>query len=458
MANEERDHTMAQLLQEQQLEMSMTVEKMRQEQEKLRVTMEQLHEERLLKYQKMLDDQVEISRTLSEDLEHKSKLQDNESNAQATLAASQMEKLQAQQAAIDELQGRLDGINSSSNTSRNYSSKIGSKSSASKRLIIDGISEEVKCLRFSSNGRRLFVGTGKKEIRVYDLYRSGKWTHTQTLTCRKTIFNLLWRAQDALKCLVLSNEDSCLVAALGDTLFRFELDKSDDKYRLTSAYRTGFEAEGGITALELSLCNSYLICASTEGHIHWPEVWSAHMPYDGIEMRLLARPVVNKMYSIMTCVQFGPSSKIAFGLDNGNVVRGTVAKSGEIEEQRLLTTPGTSVNSMFWTSDSRLLVGTRTGIFIVGSDDHFKQVTQTDLDFDRECWSLHLGSGVKVCGTLHDQGSYYEEQDDGYVVVRHSRQAVAVRVPADVSLESESRRREVAVVHHACIAVYDCVR
>ncbi|RFN48650.1 putative zinc finger c2h2 [Fusarium flagelliforme] len=458
MANEERDHTMARLLQEQQQEMSMTVEKMRQEQEKLRVTMEHLHEERLLKYQKMLDDQVEISRTLSDDLEHKANLQDNESNAQAVLAASQMEKLQDQQVAVVELQGRLDGMNSSSNTLSNSSSKIESEPSASKRLEIDDISEEVKCLQFSSNGRKLFVVTGKTQIRVYDLYRSGSWTHSQTLTCRKTTFNLHSRTKDAIKCLVLSKGDSCLVAALGDTLFRFELDRSDDKYKLSRAYRTGLHAEGGIGTLELSLCNSYLICAYAQGHIHWPEVWSAHMPYDGFRMEFLARPLLNKMYAIMTCVQFGPSCKIALGLDNGTVVRGTVAKSGKIEEKRLLTTPGTSVRSMLWTSDSRLLVGTWTGIFIVGSDDHIDQVTQTDLDFDRECWSLQLGLGAGICGTLYGQGSYYEVQDDGYVAIRHSRRPVTGRVPADVSLDFGIRRWEVAVVIREFIAMYDCVR
>ncbi|KAH7184577.1 uncharacterized protein B0J16DRAFT_267599 [Fusarium flagelliforme] len=381
----------------------------------LRVTMEQLHEERLSKYQKMLDDQVEISRTLSEDLEHKAKLQDNESNAQVAVAARQMEKLQAQQVAVAELQGQLDGMDSSSNTFSNYSSKIESEYSASKRLEINDISEE-------------------------------------------TIFNVLSRSKDAIKCLVLSKDDSCLVAALGDTLFRFELDRSDDKYKLSCAYRTGLDAEGGIGILELSLCNSYLICAYAQGHIHWPEVWSAHMPYDGFRMEFLARPFLEKMDAIMTCVQLGPSCEIAFGLDSGDVVRGKVGRSGEIEDGRLLTTPGTSITSMLWTSDSRILVGTWTGIFIIGSDDHIKQVNQKDLDFDRECWSLQLGVGAGICGTLHGQGSYYEVQDDGYVVVRHSRRAVTGRVPADASLDSGIRRWEVAVVIHEYIAIYDCAR
>jgi len=182
------------------------------------------------------------------------------------------------------------------------------------------------------------------------------------------------------------------------------------------------------------------------------------MPYDGLRMEFLATLLFNKVYAIMTCVQFGPSCKIAFGLDNGNVVRGTIAKSGEIEDERLLTTPGTSVKSILWTSDSRLLVGTWTGIFIVGSDDHIKQVTQTDLDFDRECWSLQLGLGAGICGTLYGQGSYYEVQDDGYVAVRHRRRPVTGRVPADVSIDSGIRRWEVAVVICEYIAIYDCVR
>lgn len=182
------------------------------------------------------------------------------------------------------------------------------------------------------------------------------------------------------------------------------------------------------------------------------------MPYDGFRMEFLARPFLNEMDAIMTCVQLGPSCEIAFGLDSGDVVRGTVGQFGEIEDGRLLTTPGHLVSSILWTSDSRILVGTWTGIFIVGSDDHVKQVSQTDLDFDRECWSLQLGGGAGICGTLHGQGSCYELQDDGYVVVRHSRRAIAVRVPACIPLESGPRRREVAVVLPTCIVMYDCVR
>jgi hypothetical protein len=49
-----KDMTMACLLHEQQDEMDRTVEKMRLEQEKLRVTMEELHAERLVKMQEML--------------------------------------------------------------------------------------------------------------------------------------------------------------------------------------------------------------------------------------------------------------------------------------------------------------------------------------------------------------------------------------------------------------------
>ena len=94
----------------------MTVEKMKEEQEKLRVTMEQLHEERLSKYQKMLDEHLELSKTLSEDLEQKAKLQEKQRDEHGALVADRIDKMQEHEAAVAHLQGQLDDMSLSSNT------------------------------------------------------------------------------------------------------------------------------------------------------------------------------------------------------------------------------------------------------------------------------------------------------------------------------------------------------
>ncbi|KAJ4324553.1 hypothetical protein N0V84_003832 [Fusarium piperis] len=72
-ATQERDMTMAKLLQEQQEEMNKSVERMRAEQEKLRVTMEQLHAERLAKMKEMLEQQRHATDSLNADLQQKEK-------------------------------------------------------------------------------------------------------------------------------------------------------------------------------------------------------------------------------------------------------------------------------------------------------------------------------------------------------------------------------------------------
>ncbi|WXC58554.1 hypothetical protein SNK03_004455 [Fusarium graminearum] len=106
-ANEERDHMMAKLLQEQQDEMNAIVEKTREEQDKLRVTMEELHSERLFKYQKMLDEQIEVSRTLSKDLEDKARLQDEDREKRQVVTVHRKEKLEEQETTLLSLQKQL---------------------------------------------------------------------------------------------------------------------------------------------------------------------------------------------------------------------------------------------------------------------------------------------------------------------------------------------------------------
>jgi hypothetical protein len=109
-ASEESDHTLAQLLHDQQQEMSKTLEKMRKEQEKLRVTMEELHVERLSKYQKMLDEQMELAQTLSRDLKSNAKIQEMAREEHEVLFVHHKEKLQEQQHTISDLQGQLNDM------------------------------------------------------------------------------------------------------------------------------------------------------------------------------------------------------------------------------------------------------------------------------------------------------------------------------------------------------------
>ncbi|KAJ4138391.1 hypothetical protein NW768_002215 [Fusarium equiseti] len=126
-ANEERDHMMAKLMQDQQKEMDINVKRIQMEQEKLRVTMEELHQERLSKYQQMLDEQMEVSRKLGKDLDERSRLGEEEREKRQMNTIQQREKLQEQETAISELQNRLSVADLSSTTLGSSEAELKSK-------------------------------------------------------------------------------------------------------------------------------------------------------------------------------------------------------------------------------------------------------------------------------------------------------------------------------------------
>ena len=106
----ERDMTMALALQEQQTEMDRVVDNLRREQERLRVTMEQLHEERLAKMEEMLQQQRDVTRSLTLDLERKESLYRTQSDLEQE-ERRRREMLNAQQQkTMQELAERLGSI------------------------------------------------------------------------------------------------------------------------------------------------------------------------------------------------------------------------------------------------------------------------------------------------------------------------------------------------------------
>ncbi|EYB25385.1 hypothetical protein FG05_30417 [Fusarium graminearum] len=161
-ANEERDHMMAKLLQEQQNEMNAIVEKMKEEQDKLRVTMEELHSERLSKYQKMLDEQIEVSRTLSKDLEDKSRLGEEDYQNRQVVTINRKEKLEEQETTLSAWQKQLSETELSE---RPLSiSETTPEPTYPQTYEITNLPKQVTSLLFSSDGKTLFIGTEGKTI------------------------------------------------------------------------------------------------------------------------------------------------------------------------------------------------------------------------------------------------------------------------------------------------------
>ncbi|KAJ4266242.1 hypothetical protein NW762_004223 [Fusarium torreyae] len=195
MANEERDNAMAQLLQDQQLEMKSFLERMRKEQEKLRVSMEELHAERLSKLQDTLNEQMEVSRTLSKDLENGERLQEKELKNNEELKQRNKEQLQERQAVIVDLQDRLDSMTVTSNpqpTPELAASLMNSEKRHESHEVVPPVVDfvEITCLPgfvalpgFSSDGQKLFAGTGNGQVWIYDRDSDDNWQHIQTLAC-----------------------------------------------------------------------------------------------------------------------------------------------------------------------------------------------------------------------------------------------------------------------------------
>ncbi|GKU09690.1 hypothetical protein FLAG1_12019 [Fusarium langsethiae] len=407
IANEERDHTMAHLLQEQQQEMNMKVEKMREEQEKLRVTMEQLHEERLAKYQKMLDEQQELSRTLSEDLKHKAKLQDNQRDEHVALATSRMDKFQEQQAAVTDLQGQLDGMSLSSN---NIETNPNTCADLPKYTFdIKDLTKVVTCLLFNSDGSTLFVGTEKQRIRVYDRRRSYEewcWVHVDTLVWSIPFPKMPFSrpSLDHVRCLARSNDDLYLVAACRNKLFRFKR-KPHGRYEIDDFHQGFRHWSDGLHSLAVFSDDKkeYLVCGGLGNRYVF--IYDPNFGPPGNEMRLTGifdmSELIKDGLTRYECFEISRDGEFAMGLENGKVITGKF-KGGDIMSPGLewcMETPD-SVGSLAWCHDGRLLIGTRKGFFISSPDGTTTPINGRGIYADADCWIVPIYDTGGWIGTL----------------------------------------------------------
>ncbi|PCD20836.1 hypothetical protein QX201_004455 [Fusarium graminearum] len=371
-ANEERDHMMAKLLQEQQDEMNAIVEKMREEQDKLRVTMEELHSERLFKYQKMLDEQIEVSRTLSKDLEDKARLQDEDREKRQVVTVHRKEKLEEQETTLLSLQKQLSETDLS--VCPLSISETTPEPTYSQTYEITDLPKQVTSLLFSSDGKALFIGTEGKPIWVY----SGLTGITS--------YN-----GDTVDHLVRSDDDLHLVADCGNQIFRFTFSVSDDKFILEhqedwSTLVDQSKRSPVKRILALSSDSKYLITATVGSWYYtiWMSNTGTRKPITFLRSRDNGS-LFEKSPNEITCIEFGTGGNFAVAFGGGRVCFYEIIDSaGSIEYRGQFESSG-EVLSLACISGTRTLVGTDKGLFIGTSAGTVDRMGSQRLEMDHEC-------------------------------------------------------------------------
>ncbi|KAM0206431.1 hypothetical protein ACHAQD_012442 [Fusarium lateritium] len=431
-ANEERDHTLAQLLQDQQLEMSLTVENMRKEQEKLRVTMEELHAERLSKYQQMLDEQMEISRSLSKDVESKAMLQKIESDKHEAFLAKHMEMLQERQDAVSNLQVRLDDLDMLSDTPTNVDPSVDFKQST-----LTGLSGNVMSLVFSKDRQRIFAGAGRKKVWIYDRQWDGQWNRVQTLACCGMLSSFSSSSSDTIDCLVLSPDDSILIAACGSRLVRFRMDRHKRLFIQENSESADINSLGPVGLMALSSQGDYL-AISGERNSGVVQIWNANLVnYDtSTQYAYTVRPQdVTGESALVTCFDFGPDDHLAIGLDNGTLCILEIGSDSDVSCVALGSFED-SIISVSWTQDGRILVGTETGLFLRSSDGRIKRVGSEDIADDNDCWVIAIDDDQIYYGTLKGPSGRCSQVDGHLIPEGGTLFPVAISAPDDVFKEA----------------------
>ncbi|XEV04393.1 hypothetical protein FSHL1_009680 [Fusarium sambucinum] len=436
IANEERDHMMAKLMQDQQKEMDINVEKIRMEQEKLRVTMEELHQERLSKYQKTLDEKMEVSRTLGKDLDEKTKLSEEEREKRQANTIQQKRKLQEQETAVSELQNRLSESNLSSSTPNTSETEHDSKNHQTYN--ITSVSETVTSLLFTSDGNTLFIGTEKRKIFVYSFGLRNIWRRYQVLYCGGRLSSYMFGRGDTVRNLIRSSDDSYLLAVCGDKMFRFEFDPSDSEFKFVCQEGwSGYE-----DVLALSSDNRYLVSARGLGHRF--AILKPNFGYSFNAISFLndySTSTFDDMNAtdVFSCIEFGTGGFFAIGLNRGYVSLFEIVDSqGSIKRRGGFETPG-KVLSLAWLSDMRLLTGTEKGLYIGDADGTVDRIDKKRLESDRECWSHFIHDTMGVYGTTTGRARHYRVEKDRLIPMTTSDPVVA-HFPKDAFTTS---RREI---------------
>ncbi|UZP37034.1 hypothetical protein NXS19_004850 [Fusarium pseudograminearum] len=458
-ANEERDHMMAKLLQDQQNEMNATVQKMREEQDKLRVTMEELHQERLSKYQTMLDEQIRFSRTLSKNLEDKSRLQEEDREKRQVVMVQRKEKLEEQEASLSSLQKQLSETELSVHPLS--ISETNPEPTYPQEYEITGLPKNVTTLLFSSDGNTLFIGSEGKTIWVYRLGLHGNWHCSQTISCGSGLTGITSYNGDTVDHLVRSDNDLHLVADCGNQIFRFTFSVSDDKFILEhredwSTLVDQSKRSPVKRILALSSDSKYLITATVGSWYYtiWMSNTGTRKPITFLRSRDNGS-LFEKSPNEITCIEFGTGGNFAVAFSGGRVCFYEIIDSaGSVEYRGQFESSG-EVLSLAWISGMRTLVGTDKGLFIGTSAGTVDRMGSQRLEMDPECGFGPIDDTTGVYWRAGGQIQDCEVQGDQIIPTMRVRPAVSTNVITDVlSARTVEIERLAVLANDGCVAVF----
>jgi WD40 repeat protein len=250
-------------------------------------------------------------------------------------------------------------------------------------------------LVFSSDGKRLFAGTGKKKIYIFDQQPDDKWNHCQVLRCCSFLSSISSASDDTIDCFVLSSGDSFLIASCGNRMVRFVVDPSNKLFQYDGYRNTDAGLPGGVGFMALSSSGEYLVFSGRRDccDIH---IWKLNCGVGGRQMQALGRfPMLDIIGqdAVVICLGFGPDDQLAIGLDNGILcILDAMGSNGELVSCFTFETFKSWIFSVSWTPDSRILVGTGRGLFLRISEGILKRIETTEHGDSSYCWLLKLDS------------------------------------------------------------------
>ncbi|KAI6753529.1 hypothetical protein HG531_005698 [Fusarium graminearum] len=389
----------------------------------------------------MLDEQIEVSRTLSKDLEDKARLQDEDREKRQVVTVHQKEKLEEQETTLLLLQKQLSETDLS--VCPLSISETTPEPTYPQTYEITDLPKQVTSLLFSSDGKTLFIGTQGKTIWVY----SGLTGITS--------YN-----GDTVDHLVRSDDDLHLVADCGNQIFRFTFSVSDDKFILEhqedwSTLVDQSKRSPVKRIIALSSDSKYLITATVGSWYYtiWMSNTGTKKPITFLRSRDNGS-LFEKSPNEITCIEFGTGGNFAVAFGGGRVCFYEIIDSaGSIEYCGQFESSG-EVLSLACISGMRTLVGTDKGLFIGTSAGTVDRMGSQILEMDHECGFGPIDDTTGVYWRAGGQIQDCEVQGDQIIPTMTVRPAVSSNVTTDVLLACTMEIERLAVLaKDGCVGI-----
>ncbi|KAF4992333.1 hypothetical protein FDECE_13748 [Fusarium decemcellulare] len=399
-ATEQRDMSMANILHEQQEEMDRTVEGMKAEQEKLKVTMEELHAERLAKMKEMLEQQMNATESLNNDLQYREMQRQAEAQRQEEERLRNQQFSAEQQRTINDLAAQLGSIQvpgaaeppptvpvipiSLPDVRQDEGPILHLKHFQEIQILQDIVS-----VVFTNDGQRLIAGTEESQIWIWDRDHRGMWQHSQTLQLTTNMkFDRLLNGRRGIKALVLGPNSRSLAAASIDKTIRIFEVNSLGRFEQTQSLKDKRVKAWTVTMLALSPDGTTLLAAGgtdSQKIFVWTTLSTATMHCVNI---IDLKTLIAKPDAELSKIEFSPDGRVALGLKGEVLVCAWHAGSRTLQTLYMFSTEMELVTSLSWSSDARTLAATDWNgtVWVFGSDSQGGMYLESKITDPDRSW------------------------------------------------------------------------